>query len=96
MHIKTDFIISWDEKQLIQAQGRRFEQLLARSSVKQAFEQMKTRIPDILHAQAAWDIFPIKGIEHDKFVLENGIKIGGGPLTEALLGAKQLVVVLVS
>ena len=92
MPIKQDFSISFDEREYIKLHGESFERLL-RSPARQAvFEEMLQEIKEIIQPAAVWERFPIKELKHERVVLANGLKLGGGPVVTVIGGAEELVV----
>ena len=92
MLIETEFHISLDEKDLIKYQGKRFERLLNRPGISISFHLMKDKIQQIARPILGWDRFKVKGIDHDRFVLDNGVKIGGGKMVEIMKESSELLV----
>ena len=92
MLIETEFHISLDEKDLIKYQVKRFELLPNRPGISISFHLMKDKIQQIARPILGWDRFKVKGIDHDRFVLDNGVKIGGGKMVEIMKESSELLV----
>ncbi|NMC07715.1 MAG: hypothetical protein GYA24_21050 [Candidatus Lokiarchaeota archaeon] len=67
------------------------ERVLKSQRNQAIIEAAKRELAELARPAAAWATFPVKGISHDKLVLENGVKIGGGPVTKIMCGAAELV-----
>ncbi|MGQ9786671.1 MAG: hypothetical protein ACUVSF_00875 [Anaerolineae bacterium] len=91
MEIKSDWMIAFDEAQFLSIQPDSFARLLASSRMRDIFHQAVEEISQALEPRACWDRFPIRGIRHDKLVLANGARIGGGPVVRVVGGASELV-----
>lgn len=92
MPIKQDFVISFDEREYIKLHGDSFERLLRSPARQAAFEDMLQEIKEIIQPAAVWERFPIKELKHERVVLVNGVKLGGGPVVAVVGGAEELVV----
>jgi hypothetical protein len=94
MDIKRDFSLAFDEQEYIRLHGERFEQLLKQPRWQAAFQKMLGEIKAVVQPVAVWDRFRIKKIQHDKVVLLDGTKIGGGPVVSVVGGAEDLIAVV--
>lgn len=91
MPIKQDFVISFDERQYLSLHGENLERLLRSPARQAAFEEMLQEIKEIIQPAAVWERFPIKELKHERVVLANGLKLGGGPVVTVIGGAEELV-----
>ena len=91
MEIKRDWDIQFDEERLIAVQGQALVRLLERPGKREQFQEMLQEIEGLIQPAACWDSFPIKKILHDRLLLEDGSKIGGGPVVSVVGGASQLI-----
>jgi Vitamin B12 dependent methionine synthase, activation domain len=94
MHIRTDFEIPTEKEDLINALGTRLGRSLKRPRVMEEFEKIFTVLPSLIEPRVGWDIFPVKEINKNQFLMENGIRIDGGPMMDVLKESTQLVVSL--
>ncbi len=92
MPIKQDFVISFDEREYLSLHAESFERLLRLPARQAAFEEMLQEIKEIIQPAAVWQRFPIKELKHERVVLANGLKLGGGPVVTVVGGAEELVV----
>ncbi|GEM_PF-894519 len=91
LEIKTDWAITLDEAQFLSTQPDSFIRLLESSPLKAAFHQALEEVRQALEPRACWDRFPIRGIQHDKLVLADGTRVGGGPVARVMAGATEFV-----
>jgi hypothetical protein len=91
MEIKRDFALAFDEATYINLYGERMVRLLDRPPVRAQFEQAMTDVRTLAAPAACWDSFPIREFLHEKIVLANGARIGGGPVVEVTGGAEELI-----
>lgn len=94
MQIKQDWSISFDEQEYIAVQGESFSRLLQNPSRLGMFRDTQAEITEVIEPAACWDRFPIRKILHDKLVLADGVRIGGGPVVSVIGGAEELIVAL--
>jgi hypothetical protein len=92
MPIRQDFIISFDEQEYIRLHDEGFQRLLKQPSRQAAFQDMVAEIKAAIRPAAVWDRFPIQAIQHEKVLLANGTKLGGGPVVTVIGGAEELIV----
>lgn len=91
MHIRRDWHIEFNEEQYIAQAGGNLARLLARSSVRADWDAALADARELIKPAAAWDTFPIREFRHERLVLVDGTKIGGGPVTTVVSGATDLV-----
>jgi len=92
MDIKRDWSISFDEKEYIALMGDSFGRLLQNPSKLDTFQGALKEMEEAIEPAACWDRFPIQKFLHDKLVLANGVRIGGGPVVPVVGGAEELIV----
>ena len=92
MYTKSDWSISISEEQYLAAQPESFAHLLSNPNLLTAFREALTEVRGVVEPRACWDRFPITGIRHDRLLLGDGTKIGGGPVVAVVAGAEELVV----
>jgi hypothetical protein len=81
---------------IIAQQGKGGQRLMARPKMAAVFDEVLQEVPNYVTPMGVWGSFPITGLHHDKIVLENGLKIGGGPVAEVFTGASELIVGVVT
>ncbi|MEX2680916.1 MAG: hypothetical protein Q6373_004905 [Candidatus Sigynarchaeota archaeon] len=89
--ITTDFDLAVDDAMIRQRLGKGAERVLKSQRNMAIIETAKKELAELAKPAAAWAVFPITGIEHDKVVLANGVRIGGGPVVKVICGATELV-----
>jgi hypothetical protein len=92
MQIKRDWSIHLDEANYIAMQGESFGKLLANPQRLNTFQQAIIEVERLMQPAACWDFFPIAEIRHEKLVLADGTRLGGGPVVEVMAGAAELIV----
>lgn len=92
MHIQRDWHIEFDEERYVAQVGGNLARLLARPGVRADWEAALADARELIEPAAAWDTFSIKEFRHERLVLANGTKIGGGPVATVVAGATDLVV----
>ena len=92
MHIQRDWHIEFDEEQYVAQAGSSLSRLLARPSVRADWEAALADARELVQPAAAWDAFAIREFLHERLVLADGARIGGGPVASVVAGATDLVV----
>ncbi len=92
MQIKRDWDIRFDTDQYLAQVGGNLPKLLARPDVKAEWEAALADAHALVQPAAAWDAFPIREFRHERLVLADGTKIGGGPVVSVVAGASHLVI----
>jgi hypothetical protein len=92
MYIKRDWSISFDEAEYMALMGDSFGRLLKNPGKLDTFQAALKEIEESIEPVACWDRFPIQKFLHDKLVLANGVRIGGGPVVSVVGGAEELIV----
>jgi hypothetical protein len=91
METKRDWNITFDVAPYIAMHGESFAKLLQNSARQAVFDAALAEIKQAIEPAACWDRFPIQKILHDRLLLVNGRRIGGGPVTTVLGGAEALL-----
>ncbi|WP_371802702.1 hypothetical protein [Candidatus Lokiarchaeum ossiferum] len=84
MPIERNFSLTLDHEELMKVLGQNFSQLLKKPKINQIFKDILSILPQLYEPQLIWDLFPVRGLTPTGFLLENGIKIGGGPVKEVM------------
>jgi hypothetical protein len=92
MRIQHDWQIVFDEERYIAQAGSNLARLLARPSVRADWEAALADAYELIEPAAAWGSFPIREFRHERLILANGTRIGGGPVATVVAGATELVV----
>lgn len=74
--------------------GGTLPRLLKQPRVRADWEAALADACELVRPAALWDAFPISEWRHERLVLANGLKIGGGPVAAVVAGAAELVVAL--
>jgi hypothetical protein len=94
MYIKRDWSISVDEKEYMALMGDSFGRLLKNPGKLDTFQAALKEIEESIEPVACWDRFAIQKFLHDKLVLANGARIGGGPVVSVVaVSLKNIVAV---
>ena len=89
---RQDFDIHFDEGEYLRFHGESFARLLASPGRKASFQEALAEIGESMQPAAVWDCLPVKEFLHEKVVLANGVRLGGGPVVEVVRGAEELIV----
>jgi hypothetical protein len=92
MQIRTDWTLTLSEEEYLCAQPESFRQLLDNPGLQRAFREALGEAQAVVEPRAGWERFPIREIRHDRLVVADGVKIGGGPVVPVVGGASELVV----
>ncbi len=69
-----------------------FAPLLRREKINQIFKKILDYFPTIISPIGGWIQIPMEGIDHDKVVLKDGIKLGGGPVAKFMVGCEYAII----
>jgi hypothetical protein len=94
MHVERDWSITFDEKAYIALMSDSFARLLRNPAKLDILQKALKDIKEAIEPAACWDRFSIRKFLHDKLVLDNGLRIGGGPVVSVVGGAEELIVAL--
>jgi hypothetical protein len=92
MQIKQDWSIHLDEAKYVAMQAESFSKLLANPERLSTFRQAIVEVERLIQPVACWDFFRIEKILHERLVLADGTRLGGGPVVEVMAGAAELIV----
>lgn len=94
MPVKYDWSIAFDPDQFIAFHGPTFATMLKQPARQATFRQALADLSQALQPAACWEDFPIKKTLHDRFLLANGKRLGGGPVVSVIGGAERLIAAL--
>ncbi len=89
--IGTDFDLTFDDALIRQRLGKGADRVLKSQRNLAIVEAAKRELAELARPAAAWAAFPVAGFDHDKVILANGVRIGGGPVVKVACGATELV-----
>jgi hypothetical protein len=92
IHIQRDWHIEFDEERYVAQAGGSLARLLARPSVRADWEAALADAHELIEPAAVWDTFPIREFRHERLMLADGTRIGGGPVATVVAGATDLVI----
>ena len=92
MFVRRDWNIEFDTERYIAQIGGTLPKLLARPGVRADWEAALAEAHALVRPAAAWDSFPIREFRHERLVLADGTKIGGGPVASVVAGASELAI----
>lgn len=92
MQIKRDWNITLDEEAILAGQAASFGRLLKNPKYLAVFREEIAEARRLIEPAACWEAFPVREIRHEKVILANGVRIGGGPVTTVVGGAENLIV----
>jgi hypothetical protein len=91
-HIQRDWRIEFNEEQFVAQAGGNLARLMTRPGVRADWEAALADALELIEPAAVWEAFPIREFRHERLVLADGTKIGGGPVATVVAGAADLVV----
>jgi hypothetical protein len=94
--IERNFKIDPKDEEIKKVVGSKLDRMLKSERNRLAYEEAKKDVVRLVKPAVGWNTFKIKAFEDDQVVLENGIKIGGGPVTKIVKGAEELLVALIT
>ncbi|MBD3350184.1 MAG: hypothetical protein GF364_01705 [Candidatus Lokiarchaeota archaeon] len=92
--IKTDFKITPSDDECRQIIGKKFDRIMKSDRNRKLYEKAKKEIVTVVKPAVGWERFKIEEIHYNKILLENGVKIGGGPVSSVVQGAEELIIAL--
>jgi hypothetical protein len=92
MQIKRDWTITLDEQRIRQEMGQSLARVLRTPRLLAVLQEELVEAQQLIEPAACWDTFPVREVRHEKLVLGDGTKIGGGPVAAVVGGADDLVV----
>jgi hypothetical protein len=96
MQTRRNWDIRFDEKVFLEQAGGSLARLLERPAVRIDWEAALADARALVEPAAAWDAFSIREFRHDRLILADGTRIGGGPVADVTAGATELVVGVVT
>lgn len=94
--IKADFSVKPTEQEMLKILGKSSGRILGAEQNRRAFEEAGKELIELVKPVALWNKFPVRQFTHDRVVLENGVKIGGGPVVTVVCGAEELILAICS
>jgi hypothetical protein len=94
--IKQDFDIHLDKDEYLRFHGENFARLMQSPARLEAFHRALEEIRESMQPTAAWESHRVKGFLHESLLLENGVRLSGGPLVEVMNGAEELYVAVLT
>jgi hypothetical protein len=92
MQTKRDWAISLDEERITREMGQSLARVFRTPKLLAVFRQELVEAEKLIDPAACWETVPVREVRHEKVVLANGAKIGGGPVASVVGGADDLVV----
>jgi len=92
IQIKRDWTITLDEERITREMGQSFARVLKTPKLLTVFREELVEAQGLVEPAACWDTVPVREIRHEKVVLANGAKIGGGPVAAVIGGAEELII----
>jgi hypothetical protein len=92
MQVKRDWTITLDEARITREMGQSLARVLKMPRLLDAFHDELAEARQLIEPAACWTTIPVKEVRHEKIVLANGARIGGGPVASVVGGADDLVV----
>jgi hypothetical protein len=94
MQIKQDWTITLDEQRIRHEMGQSLARVLKTPKLLAALQEELAEAQQLVEPVACWDTFPVREVRHEKLVLGDGTRIGGGPVAAVVGGADDLVVAI--
>jgi len=92
MPIRRDWDIRFDTERYLAQVGGNLPRLLARPDVRADWEAALADARALVEPAAVWEVFPIREFRHERVILADGTRIGGGPVVTVVAGATELAV----
>jgi hypothetical protein len=92
MQVKRDWGITLDEDRITREMGQSFGRVLKTPRLLAVFREELAEAQQLVEPAACWETVPVREVRHEKLVLANGTRIGGGPVAAVVGGANDLVV----
>ncbi|TVR32934.1 MAG: hypothetical protein EA404_06285 [Spirochaetaceae bacterium] len=90
--IKSDFQFELDPTAVLSYAGGAIEKRLRHPDYRWILDHAASNLQSLVEPLVVWNRFTIAGQLHDKVLLQNGGKVGSGPLAAVVAGAHELVV----
>jgi hypothetical protein len=92
MQTKHDWAITLDEERITREMGQSLARVLRTPKLLTVFRAELAEAGQLIDPAACWETIPVREVRHEKIVLANGAKLGGGPVAAVIGGAEELVV----
>ena len=96
MYIQRDWPIHVDEQRYSALMGVEFRSMREKPGWEATLRQAASELDHAIRPAACWERYPVREARHDRLVLENGLRLGGGPVVQLLGGAQELVVAVLT
>jgi hypothetical protein len=96
MHLRRDWEVVFDTEQYAAQVGGSLPKLLTRPAVRADWDAALADARALIQPAAAWTSTPIREFRHERLILADGTRIGGGPVAEVMAGATHLVAAVVT
>ncbi len=90
MQTRRDWRLRFDPNAYVEQVGGTLPRLLKRPDVRADWDGAVADAAELLAPAAAWDLFDVREFRHERVILADGTKIGGGPVASVVAGAAQL------
>ena len=91
MNIKKDWRIEFDEDQIGALEGDSFRRILSRPKGREDWAAALEDARRLVRPAAVWGFKPVREIIHEQVVLQDGTRIGNGPVATVVAGASELI-----
>lgn len=88
--IERGFTIDLDETSVARLLGKSAARVLKSERSMATLREALGEFRELVEPAGAWRAVAVAGIEHDKLVLGDGRRIGGGPVVEVTCGATEI------
>jgi len=92
VQVKRDWVLEFDEEQLLRAMGPSYVRLSTLPKYAEAWKAALDEAKRLIQPAAVWDVHPIRQFRHEQIVLADGSRLGGGPVVTVMGGATDLIV----
>jgi len=91
MNVKKDWHIEFDKDQIEALEGDSFRRILSRPKGREDWAAALEDARNLVRPAAVWDFKAVREIIHEQVVLQDGIRIGNGPVASVVAGASELI-----
>jgi cobalamin-dependent methionine synthase I len=96
MRTADDWAVELDGEAFVAQTGGSLPKLLERPAVRADWDAALADARTLVEPAAAWDTFPIREFRHERLILADGTRLGGGPVADVTAGATELIVAVVT
>jgi hypothetical protein len=89
---KRGWAITLDEERTTREMGQSLARVLRTAKLLAVFREELVEAGQLIDPAVCWETIPVREVRHEKVMLANGAKIGGGPMAAVVGGADDLVV----